>query len=58
MFVLLGLHFGVTSGPVNVQWQTLALSITNNTLLRATVTQEFDLAQFNTLRRGDADLSF
>jgi hypothetical protein len=47
MFVLLGLHFGVTNGAVNVQWRTLALSITNNLLLRATVTQEFDLAQFN-----------
>jgi hypothetical protein len=47
MFALLGLHFGVTSGPVNVQWRTLALSITNNPLLLARVTQEFDLAQFN-----------
>jgi len=32
---------------MNVQWRTLALSITNNLLLRATVTQEFDLTQFN-----------
>jgi len=47
MFVLLGLHSGVTSGPVNVQVPTLAPSITNNLLLRATVTQEFDLSQFS-----------
>ena len=47
MFVLLGLHSGVTNGPVNVQVRTLALSITNNLLLRATVTQKFDLAHFN-----------
>jgi len=47
MCALLALHFGVTNGPVNVQWRTLALSITNNLFLRARVTQEFDLAQFN-----------